>query len=122
MRLYYYNTFWHFIHASSIRATILVRVFFCVSIVLSDNLLTCKRHPCLPVHGTRRRGDQKNFMDCHCKILVAQSISLIFLLAINSYKFNKHFKFRCEILRNKINMTFYRINGVASQPSLPVSV
>ena len=50
---------------------------------------------------------------------VAQSISLIFTLAIiTDNKFNKYF-FRREILRNKINMNFYRIKGKRNpvQPS-----
>ena len=41
------------------------------------------------------------FVDLRFKVFVAQSISLIFALAILTHKFNKYVKFRCKILRNK---------------------
>ena len=58
----------------------------------------------------------------NCKINVAQSIWLIFPLAIITHEFNKHSRFRREILRNKINMPFYRVKSIATRRSPPVTV
>ena len=63
-----------------------------------DNIINAngygKNHP--------EAGSIKKFVDWHCTILVTQSILLIFALAISTHKFNKPFKFCCEILRNTI--------------------
>ena len=55
------------------------------------------------------------FVDWHCKVFVAQSISMIFTLAIFKHKLNQNSYFLREILRNKIMMTFYRIKGIGTQ-------
>ena len=68
------------------------------------------------------RGVIKNVMDWRCKILVTQSILLIFTLAIIIYKFNKYFKIRREIVRKKIDMTFYRIKGISTRRRPPVTL
>ena len=59
-----------------------------------------------------KSGDQKSSWTGALKLSLNQS--LIFALAIFIQKFNKYFKFRREILRNKIKMTFYRIKGIAT--------
>ena len=68
------------------------------------------------------RGDQKFRGLQRFKILVTQSILLNFALPILTHKFNKNFKFRRDILSNEINMTFYRIEGIATRLSPPVTV
>ena len=61
------------------------------------------------------RGVIIKFVDRRRKTLVTQSISLIFTLATITYKCKMYLKLRREILRNKINMTFYRIKCIAAR-------
>lgn len=45
-----------------------------------------------------------------------------FTLSKLTHRFNKYFKFRSEILRNRINMTFYRLKGFATWRSPQVTL
>ena len=51
----------------------------------------------------------------HCRWFFSMAI-------LTHNKFNKYFKFRCELLRNKINMNFYKIRGIATRRRPPVSL
>ena len=76
-------------------------MFTCKVQSIPDHTCTC-----IEMQNTNPRGDQK---------VCGLAILLIFAMGILKHKFTKCLKFRHEILRKRINMTFYRIKGITTQ-------